>query len=551
MSRKGFYPEEVLFSPTTDCNLSCGHCDIPKSRKTLSAKHADRFLIGCRRVGVKRVGFTGGEPFLALDFLCALTKRAVGEGFLFDRIMTNAVWWHDENELKCSLVRLFNAGYDGSICVSVDAFHRQSIRKVVRFIELAACIWRRSDIVSIAYTSGAKDRETRAKLNVLNALVKRSDSGIFLRTFKVEIAPVGRALKFRDPWGGKWFKEDYCRGPGNVFFVMPDGAVKPCCGYATDRKELSIGNIKKDSAKDIMKHLKENRFVDAVFSRGLSKIRASLERAGVRFPGKADSHCHFCNYILTKVPRGVLARSLAALVLVFILIAQQAFAGELRRGKDYHEISSGIVKQVKIPRWYHEGLFYEGKSLWLANGEKGDIWVIDPLTGLVTSRMEPVADFPEALIRTEDGTLFTTEWYAKKIYRVKLEGGLLVPERESLFEPAHPAGLAWNGKSLFVVTWTRGMGTKFHMIEMDRDLKVVNSIRIKNIQEPDQLVWDGEYLWISSWHAKTVYKVDINKWEIVGYFKSPVSKTTGVAWDGKYMWVTGTYGDLYQMEIGK
>lgn len=499
---------------------------------------------------MKRVGFTGGEPFMALDFLCTLTKRAVKEGFLFDRIMTNGVWWRGEDELKCSLIRLFNAGYDGSICVSVDAFHGQNIRKVARFITIAARIWRRPDIVSIAYMSGARDKETKAKLSALKMLVKKEDRGIFLKTFKVDIAPVGRASRFKDPWGGKWFKEDYCRGPGNVFFVMPDGSVKPCCGYATERRELSIGNIKRDSAEDLMKNLKKNRFVEAIFNRGLSKIRARLERAGVRFPGKTASHCYFCNHILTKIPRKVLAASLAMLVFAFILMTRQAFAVDIRTGKDYHEISAKVVRQVKIPRWYHEGLFYDGKSLWLANGEKGNIWAIDTDTGLVTSRIQPVADFPEALIKTDDGSLFTTEWYTKKIYRVKLENGRLVPEAESSFEPAHPAGLVWNGKSLFVVTWTRGLGTKFHIIEMSKDLKTISNMRIRHIQEPDQLAWDGEYLWISSWHAKVVYKVDIGKWEIMGYFRSPVSKTTGIAWDGKYMWVTGTYGDLYQMEVG-
>lgn len=551
MRKRGFRPEEVLFSPAADCNLSCGHCDIPRDGKTLSSGLAGKFLLGCKKVGVKRVGFTGGEPFLALDFLCALTKRAVEEGFLFDRIMTNAVWWRGENELKRSLIKLFNAGYDGSICVSVDAFHAQDIKKVARFIELAAHIWRRPDIVSIAYTSGAKDSRTKAKLDALNALVKKADSGIFLRTFKVELAPVGKASRFKDPWDGKWFREDYCRGPGNVFFVMPDGSVKPCCGYATERRELSIGNIKKDSAEDIMRNLKKNRFVDAVFKRGLSRIRARLERAGARFPGKTLSHCYFCNYILTKVPKRILAKSLAALVLALLLMPQQVFAVDLRPAKDCREIPAGIVRQVKIPRWYHEGLFYDGRSLWLANGEKGDIWIIDPGTGRVTSRVKPVADFSEALISTDDGSLFTTEWYAKKIYRVKLEGDRLIPEKESSLEPAHPAGLAWNGRSLFVVTWTRGLGTKFHIVEMDKDLKIINSIRIKNIHEPDQLAWDGEHLWISSWHSKTVYKVDIGRWRAVGYFKSPVSKTTGIAWDGKYMWVTGTYGDLYQMKIGE
>jgi len=594
MSVKGFRPEEVLFSPTAECNLSCAHCDLPPTRRTLSVKDAERFLLECKSLGVKRVGFTGGEPFLALDFLCALTRRAVKEGFLFDRIMTNAVWWRGEDDLKSALIKLYNAGYDGSICVSVDAFHRQSIRKVARFIELAAGIWRRPDVVSIAYVHGARDSRTGAKLSALRALVRRDDGGIFLKAYKIEMAPVGRASKLKDPWDGRSLKEDYCRGPGNAFFVMPNGDVKPCCGYAADRRELSIGNIRRDSGKDIMRNLKKNRFVRAVFSRGLSRIRARLENAGVRFPGKTSSHCCLCDYILTKVPRRVLARSLAAMLMALLLISQQVLAqdmklparpsapaiarsrqhrlcgvdgksrpvhprpenagplgGGIRAGKDLREIPSSVVRKVKIERWYHEGLFYDGKSLWLANGEKGNIWIIDTDTGRVMSRMEPVADFPEALIRTAGGNLFTTEWYTKKIYRVKLEDARLVPEKESSLEPAHPAGLAGAGKRLFVVTWTRGLGTKFHMVEMDEDLKVVDRMLIRGIQEPCQLAWDGEYLWVSSWHARTIYKVDIDKKEIVGYFKSPVSKATGIAWDGKYMWITGTYGDLYQVEIGE
>lgn len=552
MIRKGFRPQEVLFSPTTDCNLSCGHCDTARSRKTLSALTAGRFLLECKKLGVKRVGLTGGEPFLALDFLCALTAKAVEEGFLFDRIMTNAVWWRDEDTLKTALIRLYNARYDGSICVSVDAFHRQSLKRVARFIELAVSIWRRPDIVSIAYVSGAKDKETRTKLNALGALMKKKRCEIFLKKFKIKIAPVGKASKLKDPReGSKWFEEDYCQGPGNVFFVMPDGGVKPCCGYATDRKELTIGNIKRDSAKDIMKNVRENRFVHMVFNHGLGRIRKSLEGMGVRFPGKTDSHCYFCNYILTKVPRQLVIKSLAALLLLLLLTFQQIFAQDLKAGKDCREIPASIVKKVKIPKWYHEGLFCDGKSLWLANGEKGAVWVIDTETGAVKSCIEPVADFAEALIKTDDGSLFTTEWNTKKIYRVKLEGSRLIPEKEASFEPAHPAGLTWNGKNLFVVAWTRGFGTKFHMIEMDMDLKVVRRMMIRDIQEPDQLAWDGKNLWISSWYTRAIYKVDIDIWEIVGYFRSPVPRTTGIAWDGKHVWVTGTYSDLYQMEIDK
>lgn len=552
MKRRGFRAEEVLFSPTTACNLACGHCDVPRSGKKLASKDAMRFLLQCKRTGVKRVGFTGGEPFLFLDFLCDVTRRAVEEGFLFDRIMTNAVWWRDENDLKVALIKLYNAGYDGSICVSVDAFHKQDLKKVALFIELACQIWRRPDMVSIAYTAGAKDSQTKTKLRALSALVKKRDRGIFLKFLKIDIAPVGKASTVKSPWDGRWFKEDHCQGPGNILFVMPNGDVKPCCGYANHRKELTIGNIHRDSAKDMIKNLRNNKLICTIYDRGLSCIRKNLENLGVRFPGKTSSHCYFCDYIISKVSKKLFAKSLLALLLAFFAISGCAQAQEIVASKGCHNIPASIVERIKIPRWYHEGLFYDGSSLWLANGEKGKIWVIDPGTGQVTSSIDPVADFTEALIKTDDGTILTTEWFTKKIYRVKLEDSKLIPEKDAIFEPAHPAGLAWNGKRLYVVAWTRGLGgTKFHLIEMDKDFNVLNKMAIRDIQEPDQLTWDGKHLWVSCWYSKSVYKIDVDKWEIIGYFRSPVAKTTGIAWDGKNMWVTGTYGDLYKMQIGE
>jgi hypothetical protein len=63
------------------------------------------------------------------------------------------------------------------------------------------------------------------------------------------------------------------------------------------------------------------------------------------------------------------------------------------------------------------------------------------------------------------------------------------------------------------------------------------------------MAWDGAYLWVSSWYEQKVYKIDVNNWDILSAFRSPVPKTTGIAFDGKYLWLTGTYSDLYKLEI--
>jgi radical SAM protein with 4Fe4S-binding SPASM domain len=55
-----------------------------------------------------------------------------------------------------------------------------------------------------------------------------------------------------DPWDGTWFQEDYCEGPGQALIVNPKGEVKPCCGFASDLDQLTIGNIYTDSVEEVI-----------------------------------------------------------------------------------------------------------------------------------------------------------------------------------------------------------------------------------------------------------------------------------------------------------
>lgn len=317
MKAKGFSPKEILFSITTKCNLRCAHCDTVQTpgvcNRLLDKKAAIKFLNMCTRSGIKRVGFTGGEPFLALDAMCAIIKEAAKKGMLFGRIMTNGGWFDRDRELVPALHRVFRAGYDGDICLSVDIFHKQSLKKCALFIKCAAMMWRRGDIVSIAAVKGAKDNQTIKKLKRLAKILHAKliyakgrpcaikNENIFVRIFYIELSPVGRAHGLKDCWkDGKWFKDDFCAGPGNIFFVLPDGEVKPCCGYGFESDIFTIGDIKRDSPGKILKNALKNRFIKEIFTNGLHPIRKKLESSGVEFPGKTTNHCFFCNYMATR-----------------------------------------------------------------------------------------------------------------------------------------------------------------------------------------------------------------------------------------------------------
>ena len=115
------------------------------------------------------------------------------------------------------------------------------------------------------------------------------------------LAPVERAERFTGAWDGEWFAEDYCEGPGQALIVTPRGEVKPCCGFASDLDQLTIGNIYKDSVKTIIQRGREHPYVGKVFREGLTAIRDEiLARDPDALPGATSNHCFFCWYVLTR-----------------------------------------------------------------------------------------------------------------------------------------------------------------------------------------------------------------------------------------------------------
>jgi glutamine cyclotransferase len=245
---------------------------------------------------------------------------------------------------------------------------------------------------------------------------------------------------------------------------------------------------------------------------------------------------------------------IAAAILSVFFITDLSFAEmaykTLERVDEYEWIPVKVVKKIRLPGGYHEGLYAEGGDIWVSNGRKGQTWVVDPSTGKIKSTIRSIATFTEAISAAGDGTYYVTDWDMMRLYRAERSGDKLVAKKSLSFEPSHPAGVIWTGDKLYVITWTRGVGTKFHLLEFDNSGNMASQILIKCIQEPSQLAWDGRYLWITSWYSRLVYKVDIDTWKAVGVFASPVSDATGIVWVGDDLWITGTHGDLYQLKVG-
>jgi MoaA/NifB/PqqE/SkfB family radical SAM enzyme len=309
-----FRPNYLSFAGTYQCNLTCPHCCVPiEWPDRLDIGVALRFLEDAHAYGIGILGFTGGEPFLYPEFVHTLCRRATELGFRFDKIVTNGVWHEDAGHLGRTLRQLARAGFDGKLGVSIDKFHGKHTAKAAEFCRVARKVFKRDNVVSLSYASRQRDlglEPVHELARALDAVVEWSD---VLRRYLLvsrdmtmtlnwnHLTPVERAERLAGAWDGAWFQEDYCEGPGQSLIVNPRGEVKPCCGFASDLDQLTIGNIHRDNVAAIVRRARKHPYVGKVFREGLTAIRDEiLARDPQALPGATSNHCYFCWYVLTR-----------------------------------------------------------------------------------------------------------------------------------------------------------------------------------------------------------------------------------------------------------
>lgn len=330
-SKRSFMPTEVIFATTSACNLSCQHCFTSKSSQKLNTKDAVRFLETCRNTTIEKVGFSGGgEPFLYTEFLEDVIKSAVKNDFMFDRIMTNGDWWNKAPILNATLQKIYDAGYDGKIGLSWDAFHGQDFNRICVFIQEVLEVFGGESLVIQSVISTEQTQimgiPSERDLMLFNFHQLAEHFGL---TFDAEFdkktgrgfarlqgsAKLARGEEYifipiyiekqtfdstdERAWqSGTWFKDDYCEGPGQILFVHPTGDIAPCCGFANEEKNLFIGTIK-DTYEQVLKKANSNAMVELCYKKGLSTKIKQMEEQEITFPlnGKTDDLCTFCQFV--------------------------------------------------------------------------------------------------------------------------------------------------------------------------------------------------------------------------------------------------------------
>ncbi len=298
-----FCPDEIIFSVTNKCNLKCPHCYVEQKNLSLDIEKA-KFLIknslNAKPETEWRIGFTGGEPFLNLDFLCQISKFCVENNIMFDRIMTNALWWETEDDLQTSLTRLYESGYDGKIGISLDSFHGGDFRKTAKFIFYVTKIWQNPMMCEIQATYSTiktslhtlKKQKNIIKLLLLELERLECDAQVRV-DFNKQVFSSDSPLAWKDK---KWFREDFCVPTGNIFYVHTNGSIAPCCGYSNENEKLIIGTVD-DDYETLLNNVQKNRIAKICFETGLENWRKTESKCKRKLPGKTSSPCTLCDFV--------------------------------------------------------------------------------------------------------------------------------------------------------------------------------------------------------------------------------------------------------------
>lgn len=296
----GFNPEEIIFAPTTACNLHCPHCFVNRETVKLSIDDAKKFILSCKEnsSNIDKIGFSGGEPFLYKDFLLEIIKFSVEQDLMFDQIMTNGDWWQEENDLIQTLQKIYDAGYDGKFGLSWDDFHGQSKERITTFIRTVQKIFG-NDSLNIQYV---KNNHNSLNNKITPQLIKELFSEIPL--YELPQTFPGNDKRIWD--SDCWFTEDFCQGPGQIFYIHPTGNIAPCCGFANENPKLFIGTIK-DDYNTVMKNASENQMIDLCYREGLltfkKKFQKILKSQKKDLPGKCGDICSFCDFVCNNLEK--------------------------------------------------------------------------------------------------------------------------------------------------------------------------------------------------------------------------------------------------------
>jgi MoaA/NifB/PqqE/SkfB family radical SAM enzyme len=231
---------------TYRCNATCGFCDIwEKPSPYIDIDHARKNLLDLRKLGVKVIDFTGGEPLLHRE-LSSLLKEAKDLGFV-TTITTNCLLYPKRaRELK-DLIDMLHFSLDSGMKNVHDEMRGVAcFDKVMESIEIARSLQERPDILFTAFDHNLDQIEKIYHEIVLpNDLVLILNPSFSYNNVKASLNE--KSLKILSTWsnkkniylnkafielrrnGGNHIENPVCKAASSTIVISPENKlILPC-----------------------------------------------------------------------------------------------------------------------------------------------------------------------------------------------------------------------------------------------------------------------------------------------------------------------------------
>lgn len=269
------------------CTATCNFCtneSSPWGRLNLDIRICRDLIKAANLYGFRRIGFSGGEPFLYRKTLFGLTELCEQKSMQFV-IATNGYWAKHLADTNAILRKLKEQGLV-KLQLSYDAEHAKFVESEPINNILTVCD--ELSIPVILYSA----YNSRLRLNDILDISGFSN----VKVNEGPVLNVGRARTsksaYRDAVEGEMEVENCPRLL--QLTVNFDGEVYPCCSIGGFSKRLSLGNIQTHSFGELFENVLRHTLIFYLQTRDISSLTKEIVKV-TSVP--LNSVCELCNII--------------------------------------------------------------------------------------------------------------------------------------------------------------------------------------------------------------------------------------------------------------
>ncbi|MBR5337250.1 MAG: radical SAM protein [Lachnospiraceae bacterium] len=278
----------ICLSITDKCTAECEFCGLsccPDNDNVMDPSFMERIIREAKKIGIKKIGFSGGEPFLFPDLLLQGTRIAKEED-LDVNIATNGFWgsWDDDR-----IVDYLKELSPKSISFSYDKFHQQFIPEDDFFHAVSHVYGRRIDCtIAVADMTGEDGAGRFLKSLGKKVLTKEYNLYPAYRVGRAKNLPEEMFFTFSDR------TNIVCLYEG-ILSVMYNGDVYPCCRHQSFDSAIKLGNALDSDLAELIKKSDVAMICETLMnSERFNCLLETAESLGISVPKEVGCSCDFC-----------------------------------------------------------------------------------------------------------------------------------------------------------------------------------------------------------------------------------------------------------------